>query len=73
MRKKYLLLTLLNVWTAFILYGCGRKTDSDIPVSPTTSTFQDALEYRDTSVSRESTASREILTSQATSTPIFTP
>lgn len=79
MRKKYLLLTLLTVWTAFILYGCGRKTDSDIPVSPTTSTFQDALEYRDTevfretSVSRESTASREILTSQATSTPIFTP
>lgn len=59
MRKKYLLLTLLTVWTAIILYGCGKGTDSDTPVSPSTSAFQDAPESPETSVTTKTPASQE--------------
>lgn len=54
-----MLLALLTVWTAIILYGCGKGTDSDTPVSPTTSAFQDTPESPETSVTTETPASQE--------------
>lgn len=69
MRKRYLLLTLLTVWTAIILYGCGKGTDSDTPVSPSTSAFQDTPKSPETSGTTETLASQETSTAKPLPTP----